>query len=123
MIGLQAGKINEAVSDLEQARRMGGPLYVTAFLGFAYGASGDRPKALAVIEELNHKSVQGYVPPFNLAAVYVGIGDRERAIDEFDKAYAATSPWLMILKIDRMFNELRSDPRFIVLLKNLQLDQ
>ena len=29
----------------------------------------------------------------------------------------------MILKIDRMFNELRSDPRFIVLLKNLQLDQ
>jgi len=67
--------------------------------------------------------VHGDVPPFNLAAIYVGTGDRERALDDLEKAYAATSPWLMIFKMDRMFEALRSDPRFVVLLKNLHLDQ
>ena len=94
-----------------------------SYLGYAYGASRDRPKALAVIEELNHKSMHGYVPPFNLAAIYVEIGDRERALDDLEKAYAATSPWLMIFKKDRMFEALRSDPRFIALIKNLHLNQ
>ncbi|MBV8361116.1 MAG: hypothetical protein JO189_24735 [Deltaproteobacteria bacterium] len=92
-------------------------------LGYAYGTLRDRPKALAVIEELNHKSVHGYVPPFNLAAAYVETGDREQALDDLEKAYAATSPWLMILKMDRMFEALRSDPRFIALLKTLHLNQ
>jgi hypothetical protein len=40
-----------------------------------------------------------------------------------EKAYAATSPWLMILKMDRMFEALRPDQRFIALLKNLHLNQ
>ena len=67
--------------------------------------------------------MHGDVPPFNLAAIYVEIGDRERALDDLEKAYAATSPWLMIFKKDRMFEALRSDPRFIALIKNLHLNQ
>jgi adenylate cyclase len=79
---------------------------------------------MAVIGELNRKSLHGYVPPFDLALVYLGMRDRERALDELEKAYAAHSPWLILgLKGDRIFDPLRSEPRFIALLKKVHLDK
>ena len=88
-IDIQAGKFSDAIPELQKANAMGSPPYVAAWLGYAYGASGDRVKPSAMIEQLNHKSLHGYVPPFNLAIVYLGTGDRERALDGLEKAYAA----------------------------------
>jgi len=88
--------------------------WVAAWLGYAYGASADRVKPSAMIEQLNHESLHGYVPPFNLAIVYLGMGDRERALDGLEKAYAAHSQWMTFLKMDRIFGPLRSEPRFTI---------
>jgi hypothetical protein len=80
-------------------------------------------KASAMSEELNHKSLHGYVPPFNLAIVYLGMGERERALDDLEKAYRAHSEWMNILKMDRIFDPLRSEPRFIALMKKVNLEK
>jgi hypothetical protein len=40
------------------------------------------------------KSLHGYVSRFNLALVYLGTGDRERAMDCLEQAYSAHSVWL-----------------------------
>jgi adenylate cyclase len=99
------------------------PSYVAGWLGYAYGATGDRARAMAVIEELNRKSLHGYVPPFNLAIVYLGMGDSERAMDYLEQAYSAHSQWLCWLKMDRIFDPLRKEPRFIALMKKMRLDK
>ena len=122
-IDIEAVKISDAIPELQKANAMESPSFVAAWLGYAYGASGDRVKARAMIDQLNHKSLHGYVPPFNLAIVYLGMGDRERALDGLEKAYAANSQWLCWLKMDRIFDPLRSEPRFIVLMKKLRFDQ
>ena len=70
-----------------------------------------------MIKELNHKSLHGYVAPFNLAIVYLGVRDHDRALDYLEKAYAALDTWIASLKMDRIFDPLRSQPRFIALLK------
>jgi eukaryotic-like serine/threonine-protein kinase len=118
-IDLQAGKPEAAIAEFQKANTMSPAPFIAAFLGYAYGASGDRARALAQIEALKKKSLHGYVAPFNLAIVYLGLGDRERALDYLEKAYAADSQWLCWLKEDRMFDPLRSEPRFIALLKKL----
>jgi hypothetical protein len=51
------------------------------------------------------------------------MGDRERALDGLEKAYAANSQWMVFLKMDRIFDPLRSEPRFIELLKEVHLDK
>src|SRR5262249_41405504 len=48
-IDLEAGKISSAIPELEEANTTGSPIYVSAWLGYAYGASGDRVKARAII--------------------------------------------------------------------------
>ena len=79
--------------------------------------------ALATIEELKKKSVHGYVPPFNLAIVHLGLGDLKRAMDLLEQASADDSQWMMYLKIERIFDPLRGDPRFIALMKKWHFDQ
>ena len=122
-IDIQAGKFSDAIPELQKANAMGSPPGFAALLGYAYGASGDRVKASAMIEELKHRSLHGYVAPFNLAIVHLGMGDRERALDELEKAHAADSPWMTGLKMDRVFDPLRSQPRFIALMKKLNFQK
>ncbi len=74
---IEAGKFSEAISELQKYAMKPGTWFA-AWLGYAYGALGDRTRAMAVIEDLNKRSVYGYVPPFNLAIVYLGLGERAR---------------------------------------------
>jgi adenylate cyclase len=78
---------------------------------------------MAVIEELNRKSLHGYVPPFNVAIVYLGMGDSGRAMDYLEQAYSAHSQSLCWLKMDRIFDPLRKEPRFIALMKKVNLEK
>ena len=38
------------------------------------------------------------------------------------KTYAADSEWMNMLKMDRTYDPLRSEPRFIALLKKVNLE-
>jgi TolB-like protein/class 3 adenylate cyclase len=118
-IHLATGNITAAIPELQRAHTSDSPAWSEAWLGYAYGASGDRAAAMAVIEEMNRNALHGYVPPFNLAIVYLGMGDHERALDYLEHAYSAHSQWLVWLKMDRIFDPLRKEPRFIALMKRL----
>jgi TolB-like protein/Flp pilus assembly protein TadD len=122
-IALEQGKVRAAIPELEKAAKMESPPFATAYLGYAYGAAGDRARALATIEELKKKSVHGYVPPFNLAIVYLGLGDLERAMDLLEQASADDSQWMMYLKFERILEPLRANPRFIALMKKCHFDR
>jgi len=122
-IEIQASNVKAAIQPLQKAVTMQSPPFVTAWLGYACGAAGDRNAALAAIEELKKKAVHGYVPPFNLAIVHLGLGDRDRALDLLEQAMTGDSQWLIYLKEDRIFDPIRSDPRFVALMKKCHFDK
>ena len=47
------------------------------------------------------------------------MGDRERAIDYLERVYAANSEFLVWMCGDPLYDSLRSEPRFVALLKRL----
>ena len=116
---LEVGKFLEAIPLMKKAKGMDAPPFVTAFLAYAYGAAGDRDKALAELEALKKMSPGGQVLPFNLALVYLGLGDHARALDYLERALAANSQMIAWLGRDAMFDPLRSELRFIALMKKL----
>ncbi|MEP6833434.1 MAG: protein kinase [Gemmatimonas sp.] len=116
---LEAGKFAEGIPFLEKSVGMGAPPFVTAYLAFARGASGDKAGALKERENLKKMAGKDPVLPFNLAMVYLGAGDKARAIDNLEKARAADSQMLAWLGYDSIFDSLRSEPRFVALLKKL----
>ena len=119
-VEIQAGRVQDAIPLFQKAAALGSPPFVAAWLGYAHGMTGDRTRAMAAIEELKRTSpFKGYVPPFNLAIVYLGLGDRARALDYLEQAYDNNSQWMPYIRGDRIFDPLRSEPRFAVLMKKM----
>jgi TolB-like protein/Tfp pilus assembly protein PilF/predicted Ser/Thr protein kinase len=119
LIDIEAGKPGDAIPHLQKAKTMGAPAFVSAWLAYAYAASGDRARAAAEAEDLKKLSLRGSVTAFNLALVALGQGDHARAVSYLEQAYATDSQWLGWLKCDHVYDPLRSDPRFAALLKKL----
>ena len=94
---------------------------MSVWSAYAYGISGDRARATAAADELRKKSLRGSPTAFDLSLVHLGLGDRARALDELERAYATDSQWLGWPKRDRVFDPLRSEPRFAALLKKVRL--
>jgi tetratricopeptide (TPR) repeat protein len=120
---IQAGRLPEAIAKLQKAKAMESPAFVSAWLAYAYGASGDRVRAMTEAEDLKKKSLRGVVTAFNQALVALGLGDRARALDSLEQAYAEDSQWLGWLNLDKAFDPLRSEPRFAALLKKLGFEK
>jgi serine/threonine-protein kinase len=118
-VRLDVGQVQEAIPFLERSRTLGAPPFVTAFLAFAYGVSGDRARALTEMDALKEASPGGEAAPFNLALGYLGLGDHARAIEELERARAADSQFLGWIGQDAIFDPLRSEPRFVALLRDL----
>ena len=120
---VQAGKISQAIPELQKAKTIGSAGFVAGYLGYAYAASGDHAGAKAVIEELQQESSRRFVSPLWPAIIYLGLGDKDRALDGLERAYTSRSVFLGLLKMDRIYDPLRSDPRFIQLLRKVGLEK
>jgi serine/threonine-protein kinase len=96
---------------------------IVAALGFTYATSGNRSEAQKLLEELNRQSQQSHVPPFDIGLIHMGLGEKDNAFVWFEKAYEDRSHWLTGLKVNPIFDSLRSDPRFDDLLNRVGLPQ
>jgi serine/threonine-protein kinase len=85
---------------------------IAASLGFAYGLAGRRAEAQAILKRLQALAQSRYVSGLYFAIVYTGLGDKERAIDYLNKAYESRHPGLVLIRVDPIFDNLRSEPRF-----------
>ena len=121
-VDLAEGKYDEAIPILETADTMDAPAFVQGWLGYAYGKAGQSEKARTLLDQLKSAAAQRYVTPFAAAMIHLGLGEKDQALDDFEKAYEVRSQMLTLAKIDRIFDPLRSEPRFIELLRKVHLD-
>ena len=116
------GMPREAITQLQKARALLGENVVPgvlASLANAYAAAGERGKAQEALTELKQLSQRRYVAPYEFATAYLGLGDKEQALAYLEKAYEERSGALSYLKVDPIYDPLRSDPRFQDLLRRL----
>ncbi len=90
-------------------------------LGYAYAVSGKKQDAINTLEELKKVSKGGYVPPLEIATIYVGLDQKDAAFEWFEMAYDDTSTGIN-LKVDPVYDNLRSDPRYTALLRRMGLE-
>jgi tetratricopeptide (TPR) repeat protein len=84
-----------------------------AVQGYLYAKSGRPQEARNVLAEFDDLVRRGrYASGYAIAVVYAGLGDRERVFSYLDAAYRERSHWLVWLKRDPRWNDVRSDPRF-----------
>jgi len=115
----QQGKVREAIEELEKAVALSGErTWMLGALGHAYARSGQPGKAEKTLSLLLGKN---YVPKYDVAVVYAGLGQTDRAFDWLEKAYQERSDSLVFLSVDPRMDNLRNDPRFKDLLHRVGL--
>jgi TolB-like protein/Tfp pilus assembly protein PilF len=114
------GKFDEAVRSLETAVGLSirNP-HMLAALGHALAMSDRTQESLRIADELKQRASQRYVPPYNTAMVYAGLGEKDRAFEWLERAYQDRSIWMIFLKVHPMFNDLQADPRFRSLIERM----
>src|SRR5581483_7660787 len=116
----QTGLLREAVAEIKLAIEIAGPRPVTlAVLGNIYGTAGERSEAEAILRNLKQLAASQYVSALDLAYVYIGLGDADQAFSSIEKAYEERAGLLVYLKVEPMFDPIRSDARFANLLRKV----
>lgn len=117
----QRGRFDEAVVELQSVvASWGGAVYPTALLGHAYAAAGREAEAREVLDRLLARSKTEYVPGYDIATVYAGLGERDRAFDWLQKASEERSNALGRFRMDPRLRSLWADSRFQDLLRRVQ---
>lgn len=118
------GQKAAAIVDLENIVGLSGRRAMhLAFLGHAYAVSGRRADALRIIEELNVRRRNMYVPPLSFAIIYIGLGQSDDAFHWLGLAREAADPWLTENTFDLIFDPVRGDPRWRKLRREMGFDE
>lgn len=92
-----------------------------AGLGYVYAVLGRKEDALNMLELLEEMAKEGrYVAPYWMSILYMGLGEREKAFDWLEKAYAGRDGSMIFLPVDPVFDSVRSHPRYTTLMRKLQ---
>jgi TolB-like protein/DNA-binding winged helix-turn-helix (wHTH) protein len=113
----QTGEPNLALEALSDAARFsGGNSKAVSLRGYILAKTGRANDAREVLRKLEADSRERYVPPFAMALVEAGLGERDAVFEWLDKAYAVRDVHLIYLTVDPKWDPYRSDPRFKALL-------
>jgi tetratricopeptide (TPR) repeat protein len=110
---------SEGIAELEKAVEISHNHVSLTFLGRGYAAAGRRAEAEKVLDQLNEFSKAKYVPAFRRAEIYASLGEKDKAFEWLEKAYE--EHFIIAIKVDPVYDPLRSDPRFADLLRRMNL--
>ena len=96
-------------------------LIFEADLAWAYAMSGRNEKARQLLEQLERISLNTYVPPYHLAGICVGLGDKDCALQWLQRAYEEHSDLISYVGRDPRFHSLRKDPGFQDIIRKIGL--
>lgn len=115
------GSYADALAVAEPSMNSAMPLFTGA--AYAYAKTGQRDKALAVIQNIKEREKTQYVQSYWVAIMYAALGDKDNAFASLEKAYRDHDWFLQRIKVDPFMDPLRDDPRFAEMVKRLNFPE
>ena len=116
------GRHADAVATLREALALpGAGSYTLATLGFALARAGDTREATRIVAELESRAEREYVSPAATSMARLGLADFDRALDWMERAHAERRGWLAYLSVNPIFDPLRDNSRFAMLVRKMRL--
>jgi len=113
------GDLAKAVDSFVKAAVLDDCPLLLGALAHAYGLTGNRIKALSILDGLEEQSKRRYVSSYSRAVAYIGLDEKDQAFYWLEKALQERSVMLTWLKVGSEFDDLRDDPRFRDLLRRV----
>ncbi|HXN72988.1 MAG TPA: protein kinase [Candidatus Acidoferrales bacterium] len=114
------GMYREAMAEVDKVPAMFRSIPGVAGLrGYVHGLLGERSEAQQIIEQLKAVSKQRYVPGFYIALAYAGLGDNDQAFAWLEKSVEERFVRLAYFAKEPLWDPIRSDPRFVELVRRV----
>jgi DNA-binding winged helix-turn-helix (wHTH) protein/TolB-like protein/Tfp pilus assembly protein PilF len=116
----QLKRYDDALSEFQQAQVAfrDWPVLIAA-RGSAEAASGRMQEARGAATELASLSESRFVTSYGVALIYAGLKEKEAAFHWLGKAFDERSHWLVWIRLDPRWDNIRSDPRFSALVSRM----
>lgn len=122
-IYIQQKKYDAAIVEAEKARQFSnGHSEPISLAGYARARSGQIDASLKDLETLKSMQAQGLAADYNTAMLYNGLGKTDDALLALEKAFKAHDVRLILLKVDPKWDNLRAEPRFAELMKQMNFN-
>ena len=124
LVYLQKMMYEEALAELQKETELSKgqhPIYYS-WIGIVYALMGEIEKAKKVADDLLKRSKKEYIPP-SFGFLYFALGEIDQGFEWMEKAYEEHDQWLLWQIRDPICDSVRSDPRFVSILKKLGLER
>jgi TolB-like protein/DNA-binding winged helix-turn-helix (wHTH) protein/Tfp pilus assembly protein PilF len=118
---VEKGEFAAALADIEEWRGSDETAWSLMLQAYVYGRSGQRAQARRALEKLEQLNRRHPMDPAPVLLAQVALGNTEEAFAWFDFAYSERSTALTSVKVNPIYDPLRADPRFHVLLRRIGL--
>ncbi len=118
---VQLGRYGEAVEAIHREADRGGS-WILAWKVVVFSRAGDADEARRALTKLEQDAGSRTNGTATLLIAYSGTGQKERVIELLRKAYSEHSNAVVQIKVDPMYDPIRSDPRFVELLRRVRLE-
>ncbi len=109
----------EAIAVAEKGTKADDSPFVLATSGGVYAACGKSDRAREVLDKLAGPYRDRYVCPYEIAIIHIGLGEKDEAFRSFEKALQDRSICVPFLKVDPRLDPIRSDPRYLDIVRRL----
>jgi TolB-like protein/Flp pilus assembly protein TadD len=118
---LAAGRYEDALREARAARQLSGDgTLAAAREATSLARLGRVAEAEELLGELLQRSTERYVPPYDLATAYDGVGDADAALAWLERAYEVRDPKMILLGVGG-WDSIRDRPEFVDLLRRMDL--
>jgi tetratricopeptide (TPR) repeat protein len=117
LVYVHKGLFQKGIQELKLTTRLGDAGSLAA-LAYAYAMAGDRIGLANTLQQLKNHPARDHVA-YRVAAIYVALGEKRRAISLIEKDDRQRSNWLDWLKVDPAMDPLRHEPRFKQLMRKM----
>ena len=92
-----------------------------AVLGYVYALAGRDAEARFILQKVKEQAKHGYVLPLDFSLIYSALGERDEAFRWLRTAFEERSPLIIFINVAAWYDPVRDDPRFAVLVQDLEL--
>jgi adenylate cyclase len=95
--------------------------YYFAMQSYGYALLGDTSKAMDLLQKSLNEKRKDWVSPYILCRIYVALGNYSRALELLEKSYEIRDLHMFYIKVDPGLNAIRNEPRFIEVMRKMNL--
>jgi TolB-like protein/Flp pilus assembly protein TadD len=114
------GNIAEAMAEYQKTINVTDDPIPLGMLGRLYAMRGRKDEAQQILQRLRQRREQRYTAAYCLALVYIGLGDRNEALNWLEQGYRERDGFnIGPIRIDPLLTPLHGDPRFEALAEKI----